>query len=128
MNKASRMFCVISLTIALPPNIVAAQSGAAFDGTYEGVSNAAAGGGIDCHPFQPLPRPLTVRNGIAHFTGGSFASGDVVFEGEVSPQGDLDMWDMFNHNLIGKIDPSGKATGRVSVGDTGCVLIAIWQR
>jgi hypothetical protein len=127
MNKASSVFCVISLTIGLP-NIVVAQSNTAFDGIYAGVSNSATGTDSACHPFSPTPRPLTVRNGKAQFTGGSFASGDVVFEGSVSPDGDLRMGDMFAQNIIGKIDASGKATGSVNVGDTGCVLTAIWQR
>jgi hypothetical protein len=38
------------------------------------------------------------------------------------------MWDMFAHNLIGTIDRSGKATGSVVIGDSGCVFTAVWQR
>jgi len=127
MNKAFCISCVMSLTMAVP-SIAVAQSNTAFDGTYAGVSNSATGTYSSCHPFSPMPRPLTVRNGLAEFTGGSFASGDVVFEGSVSPEGDLTMWDMFANNIIGKIDASGKATGSVRVGDTGCVLTAVWQR
>ena len=127
MNKALCTCCVMSLTMAVP-SIAVAQSNTAFDGTYAGVSNSANGTDSSCHPFAPTPRPLTIRNGIAQFTGGSFASGDVVFDGRVSPEGNLRMWDMFAHNIIGKIDASGKATGSVNIGDTGCVLTAIWQR
>ena len=93
-----------------------------------GVSNTATGGSSSCNPFNPTPRPLTVSNGIAQVTGGWFTSGNVAFEGSVSPQGDFKMWDMFAHNLIGKIDPSGKATGSFRVGDTGCIRTAVWQR
>jgi hypothetical protein len=71
---------------------------------------------------------LTVSNGIARITGGWFTSGDVAFEGSVSPQGDFKISDVFADALIGKIDPSGKATGSLSVGDTGCVLTAVWER
>lgn len=127
MNKAFCTCCVMSLTMAVP-SIVVAQSNTAFDGAYAGVSNSAIGTDPGCHPFSPMPRPLTVRDGVAQFTGGSFASGDIVFEGSVSPEGDLRMWDMFSHNIIGKIDATGKATGSVSIGDTGCVLTAVWQR
>jgi hypothetical protein len=127
MNKAFRICCVMSLTMAVP-SFAVAQSNTAFDGTYAGVSNSATGIYSTCHPFSPMPRPLMVRNGLAEFTGGSFSSGDVVFEGTVSPEGDLRMWDMFANHIIGKIDASGKATGSVSIGDTGCVLTAIWQR
>ena len=127
MNKAFGTFCVISLTMAFP-SIVVAQSNTVFDGTYTGVSNTTTGTGSACNPFNPLPRPLTIRDGKAHFTGGGFSTGDVVFEGDVSAQGDFSMWDMFAHKLTGKIDPSGKATGSVSVDNTGCVLTAVWQR
>jgi len=126
MGKAFRT-AVIALTMALP-SIGVAQSNTAFDGTYAGVSNTATGAGSACNPFESTPRPLTIRNGIARFTGGSFGSGDVVFEGSVSPQGDLRMWDMFAHSIIGKIDQSGKATASARVDDTGCVLTAVWQK
>jgi len=127
MNKVFHTFFVVLLTTACP-SIVAAQSNTAFDGTYAGVSNTATGTGSGCNPLKPLPEPLTVRNSIARFTGGAFADGEVAFEGTVSPQGDLSMWDMFAHNINGKIEPTGKATGSVGVGDTGCVLTAVWQK
>ncbi len=127
MNKAFGTFCVISLTMAFP-SIVVGQSKTGFDGTYVGVSNTATGTGSACNPYNPMPRPLMIHNGIAQFTGGGFSTGNVVFDGDVSAKGDFSMWDMFAHNLTGKIDPSGKATGSVSLGDTGCVLTAVWQR
>jgi hypothetical protein len=67
---------------------------------------------------------LTVSNGVAPYWGGSID----LFEGDVSPQGDLKMLDMVAHILTGKIDPSGKATGSVNFGDPGCVLTLVWQR
>jgi hypothetical protein len=127
MNMVFRTFCLVSLTIAVP-SIVFAQSNTAFDGTYAGVSNAATGAGASCQPFEAKPQPLMIADGHARLTAGSYASGLVVFEGDVSPQGDFKMWDMFAHNLIGTIDPSGKATGSVNIGDTGCVLTAVWQK
>jgi hypothetical protein len=123
MNKAFRTFCVISLMMA-GPSIVAAQSSTAFDGTYEGVSaNASV-----CTPLDNIPRPLTIHNGIARLTSGSQASGPLVFEGNVSPQGELKMWDMFGRNLIAKIDPSGKVAGSVNIADSGCVYTVVWQK
>ena len=118
-----RTFCVVSLTVAAP-SIVVAQSNTAFDGTYAGVSNTQTGGESGCDPFNPTPRPLTVTNGIAQYWGGSLD----LFEGDVSRQGDFKMLDMFANILIGKIDPSGKATGSISVGYNGCILTAVWQR
>jgi hypothetical protein len=127
MNKAICACCVMPLTMAVP-SIAVAQSNTTFDGVYAGVSNSATGTYSTCHPFSPMPRPLTVRNGVAEFTGGSSASGDVASRGSVSSEGDLRMWDMFANNTLGKIDVSGKATGSVSIGDTDCVLTAAWQR
>ena len=113
----------MSLMIA-GPSIVAAQSSTGFDGTYEGVSvNASV-----CTPLENVPRPLTIHNGIARLTSGSQASGPLVFEGNVSPEGELKMWDMFGRGLIAKIDQSGKVTGSVTIADSSCVYSVVWQR
>jgi hypothetical protein len=85
MNKAFRAFCVISLTMAVP-SIVVAQSNTAFDGTYAGISTIATGGGSGCKPFEPIPRPLTIREGKGQFKGGSYVTGDVVFEASSLPK------------------------------------------
>src|SRR5262249_819054 len=111
MNNAFRTLCMVSLTMAVP-TIVVAQSDTAFDGIYAGVSIAATGADPACKPFEPIPKPLTIRDGRAQFTGGSLATGDIVFEGRVvSPQGDLRMSDMFARNLTGNIGSNGKAIG-----------------
>jgi hypothetical protein len=123
MNMVFRTFRLVLLTMAVP-SIVFAQSNTAFDGTYTGVSDTATGGGSECTPITPMPRPLTVRSGVAQYWGGSID----LFEGDVSPQGDFKMVDMVAHILIGKIDASGKATGSVSFGDPGCVLTLVWQK
>jgi hypothetical protein len=127
MNIVFRTFCVVSLTMAVP-SIVFAQSNTAFVGTYAGVSNTATGGGPGCNPLEPMPRPLTVSNGVARVTGGWFTTGHVAFEGSVSPQGDFKISNMFADDVIGKIDPSGKATASLSVGLTGCMLTVVWQK
>jgi hypothetical protein len=123
MNTLFCAFCVVSLTIAVP-SIAVAQSNSAFDGTYTGVSNTQTGGESGCDPFNPTPRPLMVSNGIAQYWGGLVDP----FQGDVSPQGDFKLLDMFANILIGKIDPSGRATGSISVGYSGCILTAVWQR
>ena len=123
MNMGFRAFCVVLLAIAVP-SIVFAQSNTAFDGTYAGVSNTPTGGVSGCDPFNAMPRPLTVRDGVAQYWGGSLD----LFEGDVSPQGNFKMSDMFANIIIGKIDPSGKATGSASVGASGCAFTAVWQR
>jgi hypothetical protein len=106
------------------PSIAVAQSNTAFDGTYAGVSNTQTGGVSGCDPYNPTPRPLTVSNGIAQYWGGSLD----LFEGDVSSQGDFKMSDMVANIIIGKIDPSGKATGSGSVGHSGCAFTVVWQR
>jgi hypothetical protein len=106
------------------PSVAAAQATSAFDGTYAGVSNTQTSGVSGCDPFNRTPRPLTVRNGVAQFWGGSLD----LFHGDVSSHGDFKMWDMFANIIIGKIDPSGKATGNSSVGSGGCTFTVVWQR
>ena len=123
MNIVFSAFCLVSLTIAVP-SIAIAQSNTAFDGTYAGVSNNETGGVAGCDPFNRAPRPLTVSNGTAQYWGGYVD----LFVGNVSPQGDFKVVDSFANIIIGKIDPSGKATGRGSVGEHGCVFIIVWQK
>lgn len=81
-------------------------------------------GASDCDPFNPTPRPLTIRNGIAQYWGGYLD----FFQGDLSPKGDFRMVDMFANIITGKIDPSGKATGSLSVGSSGCILTLVCQR
>jgi len=106
------------------PSIVIAQSNTAFDGTYAGVSNTQTGGVSGCDLFDPTPRQLTVRNGIAEYWGGALD----YFQGDVSSHGDFKMSDMFANHITGKIDSSGKATGSVSFGSSGCAFTVVWQK
>jgi len=117
------LICLVSLTMAVP-GTVSAQSNTAFDGTYAGVSNTQTGGASGCDPLNPTPRPLTIRNGTAQYWGGSLD----LFQGDVSSQGDFKMSDMFANIIIGKIDPSGKATASASLGSSGCAFAVVWQR
>jgi hypothetical protein len=125
MSTSFRILCVASIAMAIASN-ARSQSTTAFDGTYQGVSTTAASGGSACVPATPAPRPLTIRNGAARFEAGM--SGATVFEGTVSPQGTLLMRDNRANRLDGKIDPSGKATGSVHIGDQNCLLTAVWQK
>jgi hypothetical protein len=118
---------VILISIAvLIPGIARAQTVTAFDGAYAGVSNTALGGGPACDPFAAIPRPLTIRNGEAQFSGGPH--GEIVFRGRVSPQGDFKMQDNRTDTIIGSIDRNGKATGNVTFDHPGCTLTAVWQK
>ena len=89
MKTSFRMIYAISIAMMVP-GIAGAQSTTAFDGTYAGVSNSGRG---NCSPFVPVPRPLTVKNGVAQFEGGFVSGPTVAFSGSVSPQGDLKMQD-----------------------------------
>jgi hypothetical protein len=125
MNNPLRILCVVAVAVTIP-SIAGAQSTTAFDGTYQGVSTTAASGGSACVPSTPVPRPLTIRNGAVQFDAGM--SGTTVFEGTVSPQGELTMRDTLADKAIGNIDASGKATASVNIGDKNCVITAVWQK
>jgi hypothetical protein len=124
-NGWFRILCVTSIAMTIP-RIAGAQQAASFDGTYQGVSTTAASGGSACAPSTPVPRPLTIRNGMVEFDAGMH--GTTVFHGAVSPQGDLTMRDTLADRATGKIDPTGKATASVNIGDQNCVITAVWQK
>jgi hypothetical protein len=125
MNRSIRVACVLSIAMTIP-SIAGAQSTTAFDGIYQGVSTVANSGGSACVPSTPVPRPLTIRNGAVQFDAGM--SGTTVFQGTVSPQGELTMRDTLADKAMGKIDPSGKATASVDIGDENCTITAVWQK
>ena len=124
MNR-SIWICAIAIVMAVPC-VVDAQSATALDGVYQGVSNSATGGGPNCSVFNAVPRPLTIRNGVAQFDGG--LKGATAFQGNVTPQGVLTMRDNLADRADGKIEPSGKATASIALGGGNCVLSAVWQK
>jgi hypothetical protein len=124
MNKP---ICAWAIGAAIAaPSLVNAQSTTAFDGTYQGVSTTAQSGGSACVPTAGVPRPLTIRNGVAQFDAG--VSGATIFQGTVSPQGDLTMRDNLADRAEVKIDQTGRATASVQIGDRNCVLTSVWQK
>jgi hypothetical protein len=125
MDRSVRLFWPVAIAL-VAPSIAGAQQTTAFDGTYQGVSTKASSGGSACVPATPVPRPLTIRNGMARFDAGM--SGTTVFQGAVSPQGDLTLRDNLADRLDGKIDANGRATGNVHIGDQNCLLTAVWQK
>jgi hypothetical protein len=110
----------------MAPHIAQAQSPTAFDGTYLGVSNAASGSGPNCSVFAPVPRPLTIQNGVAKFDGG--LKGATAFQGNVTPQGAFTMKDNLANTITGRIESGGKATAGIHMGESNCVLTAVWQK
>lgn len=123
----------------------AANTTAAFDGTYVGISNrsvAAAGTGLK--PFEPsttgcqqfdAPPPLTVKNGLAQFQ----AMG-VTFAGYVTPQGHLTMHSGYGATLTGQARPAAVDTDldgdfdaqthvlHARVSSINCTYSLNWQR
>jgi hypothetical protein len=125
MNKPFRLILVSIATVI--PSVASGQTTTAFDSTYQGVSNtASAGGGPNCGSFAPVPRPLTISNGVARFEGG--LKGTAIFQGNVSPQGYFTMRDNLANRIDGKVDPSGKATASITLGGANCTLSAVWQK
>ena len=128
MGKPVRVLCLISISIAIP-EIAIAQSTTAFDGTYAGVSNTGDG---FCSPLVPVPRPLTINNGVVQFQGGFQSRPTLNFQGSVSPQGGLTMKDQESHIANGSIDATGKLTASIhatdSARDRQCTLTAVWQK
>lgn len=124
----SKLLCTVAAALAIVvPQIAQAQSPAAFDGTYQGVSNTASGSGPNCGVFAPVPRPLTIQNGVAQFDGG-LKGATTAFQGSVTPQGALTMKDNLVNTIIGRIEPGGKATASIHMGESNCVLTAVWQK
>ena len=102
-----------------------AQSVTMFDGTYNGVSSVAAGGGSRCFPSTPIPRPLTIKNGAVSWGAG--LTGDTIFQGSVTAQGALTAKADNGIHVYGKIDPTGKITAG-STGSGSCTITSIWQK
>ena len=75
-----------AITIALAGG-AQAQAVTKFDGTYNGVSNTASGGGRSCAPAIPVPRPLTIKGSGAQWAAGM--TGDIAFRGDVTADGAL---------------------------------------
>jgi hypothetical protein len=123
MTYASRILCVAAMAMTVS-TVAAAQAVTAFDGTYQGVSTTATSCGAP--PANPVPRPLTISNGVAQFDAGM--QGTTVFQGNVTTTGDLTMRDSLADRLDGKIDPNGRITGNVNIGQNGCVLTGVWQK
>lgn len=117
--------CAVVVAIAAP-SLARSQTTTTFDGTYQGVLTTATSGGSACVPATPAPRPLTIQNGMARFDAGM--SGTTVFQGTISPQGDLTMRDTLADRLDGKIDATGRATGRVQIGSRNCLFTGVWQK
>jgi hypothetical protein len=123
MTNPSRIFCVVAIVMAVS-SVASAQAITAFDGTYQGVSTIATSCGAP--PANPVPRPLAISNGAAQFD--ARMQGTTVFQGNVTCTGDLTMRDNLADKLEGKIDPNGRVTGNVIIGQNGCVVTGVWQK
>jgi hypothetical protein len=115
-----RVCLIVSMMAITMPAM--AQSVTAFDGTYAGVSNTAAGGGTQCIPSTPVPRPLTIKNGAVSWASG--LTGDIIFQGSVTAQGALTAKADNGLHVYGKIDATGKITAG-STGSAGCTITSI---
>jgi hypothetical protein len=69
---------------------------------------------------------MTIGNGVGQFDAGR--EGTTVFQGNIDAQGNFTMRSSLAHRMDGNIDASGKATGKVDIGQKDCVVTAIWQK
>ena len=125
MFGPARILLVIAACIsALPAAAQAPPPTTAFDGTYAGVSavsTRSSRGGANrlCRP-QPIPSPLTIRNGVIQPTGGDR------WQGTVNPQGVLVVRDVRARRVEAQIDPSGTITGQYP--GPNCKTTFVWRK
>jgi len=118
---------------AVQPLSYAAGSSAntttAYDGTYAGVAIqklgaaqalAGAGEGYSNCPVSSVPPPVTISNGLAQVQ-----TGNLTFQGYVTPQGALTARTGAGHKFEGQIDNQYVLRGRM-VGL--CTYDLVWQR
>lgn len=101
-----------------------AQAVTTFDGTYNGVSESASGGGRGCVPPTPVPRTLTIKNGVVQWAGGM--TGDRPFQGSVNAQGGVTARSDTAIVFTGNIE-NGKLTGNTNGGGS-CTIALVWQK
>ena len=108
----------------------AANTTAAFDGTYAGVStqNISRGNTLDvaggnapiiCQDYG-VPPPLSIHNGLAQFQLLNYT-----FQGYVTPQGHLKMSAGYGQTVEGQIDNQGVFSAQ---GVGACAYTATWRR
>ena len=124
MRNLTKGIAVIAL-LGLPVPLARAQSATAFDGTYEGVSRQVEATGMmnykrtTCTP-DGKPAPLTIANGAARA-----GAADDPMEGSVNAQGALVMHLRNGVKFEGRIDGTGRATGRLTAS---CAYQLVWQK
>jgi hypothetical protein len=123
MANLAKALCVLA-GVALPMPLAA--QGAAFDGTYAGVTleKAEQKGSMGirtCPTFRSPPRALSIAGGVARFPWGP----DNMLEGSVTPQGALVMRTPHGQRFDGQIDAQGTVRGQI----TGtCTYSIVWQK
>ena len=121
-NLTQAIAAIAVLTLPVPAG---AQGTAAFDGTYEGVSRTVEATSMmnykrsTCTP-DGKPAPLTISNGAARA-----GAADNPMEGSVTAQGGLVMHLRNGVKFEGRIDGSGRASGRLT---GGCSYQLVWQK
>jgi hypothetical protein len=113
---------IVVLTLPVPAG---AQATNAFDGSYDGVSRQVEATGMmnykrtGCTP-DGKPGPLTIANGAARA-----GAADNPMQGSVNAQGALVMHLQNGIKFEGRIDGTGRATGRLT---GGCSYQFVWQK
>ena len=119
MRMLFRIGLAVSAMAVTLPDLAAAQSAAAFDGTYVGVSGTTGqGGSVNCPPVS-TPAPLTISNGAAK------SSGTSGFEGTVGPDGRVVLHTQNGIRWDGKIDGG---VLKVGGGTSRCTFTFVWNK
>jgi|SRR5215469_2142047 len=114
----------ISGGVMLASLVVAhAQTPAAYDGTYVGVSATLLNQGIretrSCETLK-APPTLTITGGVVHIGWGT---GPI--NGPIGPQGTIALQNDYKSRLNAQIDAQGNVTGKIGAQ---CTYDSVWRK
>jgi hypothetical protein len=100
-----------------------AQTHAAYDGTYVGVSATLLNPGTrearSCGPLK-APPTLTITGGVVHIDWGTGP-----FNGPISPQGAIALQNDYKSRLNAQIDAQGNVKGTIGAQ---CTYDSVWRK
>ena len=124
MNRLVKAVPGIAASLMLVSSVAApAQTPAAYDGTYAGVSATLLNPGTretrSCGPLK-APPPLTITGGVVHIDWGTGP-----FNGAISPQGAIVLQNDYQSRLHAQIDAQGNVKGTIGAQ---CTYDSVWRK